>query len=73
MDTKINLLKIYDQFGINPEEELNSQLDSLDFVTLIIEIEENFNVSVPEDLLNVDVLTTDKLVNLIDQELEKGN
>lgn len=73
METRTNLIRIYDELGIDPEANLNNQIDSLDFVSLIIEIEEVFEITLPDELLYIESLTTDNLISIIDKEIEKQN
>lgn len=71
MNTKKKLEKIYNEYGFDfsdPKEIL--ELDSVDFISFVIDIEEEFEINFPDEFLNKEFFINTQLVlNLIEDLL----
>lgn len=68
---KEQLLQILDNNGVvilQEEEHLPLQMDSIQFISIVVQVEEEFGIEIPDECLTVDVLNTfDDFVSLIDK------
>lgn len=58
--------------GLDPTENLFDQMDSMSFITIIVEIEQAFGIEVPDERLDFTVLNTvDDFAELVMNLCEK--
>ena len=73
------ILKLFDGYGIEPESVANVDLisdlgmDSIQFISLVVEIEQYFHITIPDEKLSMENFrTVEAIVNIISQELIVG-
>jgi phosphopantetheine attachment domain protein len=73
MNIKNELLNIITDLGIVVDEnETIQDIDSLTFVSLVVKIEEKFNITFPDEFLLLDMVKDiSNLVIIIEQQLEE--
>lgn len=73
MNIKNELLNIIADLGIVVDEnETIQDIDSLTFVSLVVKIEEKFNITFPDEFLLLDMVKDiSNLVIIIEQQLEE--
>ncbi len=73
MNIKNELLNIIADLGIVVDEnETIQDIDSLTFVSLVVKIEEKFNITFPDEFLLLDMVKDiSNLVIIIEQQLEQ--
>ena len=61
-----NIESLLEEIGIGCNEGmiLSDELDSLKFITLVVELEEHFGIEIPDEYLNI--LAFDSLENIAD-------
>lgn len=75
MDFKEKTKELLCAIGIEYQSDSDELLmDSIQFISLIVLIENEFNIEVPDDLLNITILNTiDKLVTVMDNLVGEGS
>lgn len=71
IEIKSTLINIFEELGIDPNKDIASQIDSLDFVSLILEIEDTFDITIPEHVLDMADMEIGILNSLISEEVSK--
>lgn len=73
MDINLKVEKIFEENGVNiTDPESLENIDSIQYVTIIVEIEQLFNITLPDYFLAENALVDfPKLVNIISNILEK--
>lgn len=67
MENSERLETILVRYGLSLEQKLeNEELDSFNFISLIIEIENEFNVSIPDEFLSINSFAIKRLLNYLD-------
>lgn len=73
------ILKLFDGYGIESESIANVDLisdlgmDSIQFISLVVEIEQYFHITIPDETLSMENFrTVVAIVNIISQELAMG-
>lgn len=64
MDVKKRVNEIFEKYGVGMDEE-TTEMDSLTFVSMVIEIESEFGIELPEDLLNYISFNKARIVNYL--------
>lgn len=60
------LIYIIENHGIGLDTiDILSELDSLEFISMMVEIEEEFEITLPDDFLNVAMFNIDSVCNYI--------
>jgi acyl carrier protein len=73
-DIRKKVEEIIYSVGMEVKEDLSDQLDSLSFVTIIVEIEQAFGIEVPDDRLDFTELNTiSGFTSLVQQLLNQEN
>ena len=78
-NTKNKVIKILNEFGINFSEEDDIDLttfidDSIIFINMILELEQEFNIIFPDELLDMSILTSfNRLVIIIQEQIINRN
>lgn len=66
MEIQERLEAILNQYGLSVHsEEKNEELDSFAFISMIVEIENEFDISIPDDFLAMSFFDVKRLLNYI--------
>lgn len=57
---KVN--NIYKQFGVDATKDSLMNMDSLKRITMIVKIEEEFNISIPSEFMKPDIFSNSKIL-----------
>lgn len=72
-DIREKLEGILDTFGVDFQSSLKDQFDSLDFISFVLELEEVFEVELPDNLLDINsIQSVDHVVEVIESLIIKS-
>jgi len=71
MNISTNIEKIFNSQGYEFNDAVFNEIDSLDFINIIIAIEDTFSVEIPDEYLSFDFMRSDSLIDVITELRDK--
>lgn len=72
MEIQERLEVILNQYGLSMNSEGNKEgVDSFDFISLIVEIENEFDINIPDDFLTISSFDVKRILNYIASIVEE--
>ena len=72
MDVKTKINEIFERYGIDSEGE-NAELDSFAFISMVIEIENEFELELPDEFMNFFSFDTKRITNYLMSVCDKDS